>query len=381
MEMRYGFKRPILRNALPPKIDDKIKTICPSSTIRLDPKNTGDAFWGAIHGIWKGYSTQLDLRFKASSGGAVSAIALHLLHAGEVDGIWHTGADPKNLIGTKSTTSRSSEDVMSNAGSRYAPSSPLEKIEPALAGEHRYVFIGKPCDVSALRALAKIDARVDKTFPWMLSFFCAGVPSQRGAEELLSRMKLKKERLLEFRYRGHGWPGHAMARTRSGHEARLDYRTAWGDVLTKHVQTRCKICPDGVGMQADIVCADAWNILPDGTLDFSENPGQSLIIARSLRGKDVIEKMIQNGSLFATVFDVSQLPIIQPGQYFRKTVVQARLTAMRICGLKVPKFVGFRLGTLSRHASLLVRARNMLGMMRRSRNIIFQSERKRHQPF
>src|SRR3712207_7050821 len=40
-------------------------------------------------------------------------------------------------------------------------------------------------------------------------------------------------------------------------------------------RSRCKICPDGTGEFADIVCADAW-YGKDGYPDFAEREGRSL---------------------------------------------------------------------------------------------------------
>ena len=38
----------------------------------------------------------------------------------------------------------------------------------------------------------------------------------------------------------------------------MSYAQSWGEILTKHVQFRCKVCPDGSGGFADVACADAW---------------------------------------------------------------------------------------------------------------------------
>jgi coenzyme F420 hydrogenase subunit beta len=37
----------------------------------------------------------------------------------------------------------------------------------------------------------------------------------------------------------------------------MSYADSWGGILSRHVQFRCKICPDGTGGFADVVCADA----------------------------------------------------------------------------------------------------------------------------
>src|SRR3546814_12796145 len=87
--------------------------------------------------------------------------------------------------------------------------------------------------------------------------------------------------LSEFRYRGNGWPGQAVARTTDGRAGEMSYERSWGDHLSREVQFRCKICPDAVGGTADIACADAWYGGEGGYPQFEEQDGRSLIMVRS----------------------------------------------------------------------------------------------------
>ena len=63
----------------------------------------------------------------------------------------------------------------------------------------------------------------------------------------MAKLGVAPEDLAAFRYRGDGWPGYATATRRDGSAERMSYNDSWGDILTRHVQFRCKICPDGVG--------------------------------------------------------------------------------------------------------------------------------------
>ena len=55
----------------------------------------------------------------------------------------------------------------------------------------------------------------------------------------------------------------------------MSYADSWGAHLSKHVQFRCKICPDAVGGVADIACADAWYGGDSGYPQFDEAAGRS----------------------------------------------------------------------------------------------------------
>lgn len=50
----------------------------------------------------------------------------------------------------------------------------------------------------------------------------------------------------------------------------MSYNESWGNILGKYLQKRCKICPDGIGEFADIVCADAWHGDKSGYPNFEE---------------------------------------------------------------------------------------------------------------
>ncbi len=136
--------------------------------------------------------------------------------------------------------------------------------------------------------MAAADPMVAASFPVILSFFCAGVPSHAGGLELLAALGLDHGDVASFRYRGMGWPGRATATLRDGSERSMSYHDSWGGILSRHVQLRCKICPDGIGMTADIVCADAWECDDAGYPIFAEAPGVSLIVARTALGAQIV---------------------------------------------------------------------------------------------
>jgi coenzyme F420 hydrogenase subunit beta len=312
-----------------------------------------------------GHSADPALRLAASTGGALSALLVHLIETGEVDEVLQTGADPALPIANRSTCSRTPAEVLANAGSRYAPSAPLADLEPLLASERRFAFVGKPCDVAGLRALAARDSRVEERFPYVLSFFCAGVPSLSGAREVLAHLGVAEADLSGFRYRGDGWPGHATATRRDGRKARMSYADSWGGILSRHVQFRCKICPDGTGGFADVVCADAWETDEKGYPVFAERDGVSLVVARTARGMALVRSAASASALVLSPFDPAALTAIQPGQTQKRRYLLARLLALVLLRRPVPRYRGFHLVRNARHAGLRANLRNLLGTLRR----------------
>src|SRR5262245_25174786 len=232
-----GFLRPVQSADLSPDQESRIAEVCPGTGLTQDPAGRPDhPLWGPIVGLRRGYATEPALRRRASSGGALSAFLLHLLEAGTVDAVLQTAAAPDLPIGNTTVLSATPEAISRAAGSRYAPSAPLAELEQHLMSHSRFAFVGKPCDVAALRAMERFDPRVAERFPVMLSFFCAGVPSLSGAREILEEMGVGEAEVAAFRYRGDGWPGCAAATLKDGSRRQMSYSDSWGGILTKHVQ-------------------------------------------------------------------------------------------------------------------------------------------------
>jgi coenzyme F420 hydrogenase subunit beta len=367
MEMRDpGYLRPVQTGALTPEQDSQIARICPGlgQTVQADGR-TDDVLWGPYVSMHTGYAARTPLRHTASSGGGLSAVLVHLLESGQVDGVIQTGAAPDVAVANVAVLSETADGVLAAAGSRYAPSSPLAGLEPHLNSDRRFAFVGKPCDVAALRALALDDPRVDARIPVMLSFFCAGIPSQTGAEAVLKALGTDPGQTAAFRYRGNGWPGQATATLHDGSTRSMSYNDSWGMILSRHVQHRCKICADGTGTAADLVCADAWVCNERGYPVFEEQDGISLIVARNAKGADLLVQAKAAGHLVTEGFDVEQLALIQPGQLGRRRALLARLAGLWLLGKPIPRYRGLHLRAAGAQNSFRRNLKNFLGMVRR----------------
>lgn len=361
-----GYARPIFRRPLDTGAEAKIAATCPGAVVEPWPAEAArDSIWGPARQVCTGNATDATVRFGGSSGGAISALLIHALATGRVDRVVHVAADPQSPTKNLTVVSRTADEVMAGAGSRYSASSPLASIDDALAEGGAFAFVGKPCDVSALRRLAKVDGRVSRHVPIMLSFFCGGMPSHAGVERILARLNVSSEDLVSFRYRGQGWPGTAAATTRDGRVAEMSYAESWGGYLSKEVQFRCKICPDAVGGVADIACADAWYGGETGYPQFEEQDGRSLIVARTEVGSELLAAATEAGALEVQALDIEEINLMQPSQARRKRLIRARVGAMRVTAQPVPVMKGTMVGEASRRASLIESARNFAGTARR----------------
>jgi len=339
--------------------------VCPGVALDHEASATPyHSLWGPAKRVLTGHCTDPEVRFVGSSGGVLSALAIALVESKQVAFVLQTRADPDDPIGNLTSASRSRADILEAAGSRYGPSSPIAGLDEALATGETFAFIGKPCDAAALRKLARIDERVRRQIPYIMSFFCAGIPSRKGTVAVLRALDTDEKDVRSFRYRGEGWPGMARVTRQDGSTQAMDYNSSWGTILNRHLQFRCKICPDGTGEFADISCADAW-FGKDGYPDFEEREGRSLIIARTEAGERLLSQLEASGALSVSALDSATIEAMQPYQAARKRFVLARSLAVRLRGRLAPQFHGLHLWSLALGSSWYRQLRNFAGMLRR----------------
>lgn len=362
-----GYARPQQTGPVAAADDAAIAAACPAIVVdeRDRPHDADEPLWGPARFIGTGHATDPALRRQASSGGVISVLLAHALESGLVDFVVQTGADPDRPLGNRTGISHSRDDIMASAGSRYTASSPLERLEEWLALPGRVAFVGKPCDVTALRARARTDPRIDDRIPLMLAFFCAGIPSAAGTRRIIERLGAKPDDVASFRYRGDGWPGFATARLKDGSTRTMSYADSWGSILSKEVQFRCKICPDAVGAAADVACADAWYGDDRGYPSFEEAEGRSLVMARTPAGLTLVDSARAAGQLATEPLAVGEIIKMQPHQARRKRQVLSRLLAMRVVGRPVPAYRGVALREAAAREPLLAQAKSFAGLVRR----------------
>jgi coenzyme F420 hydrogenase subunit beta len=362
-----GWARPRQVGPVSAVEDAAIAAACPGIVIDAtnNPYDASEPLWGPQRFTGVGHATDAALRHHASSGGLISALVSHALASGLVDFVVQVKADPANPTGNVTTVSSSAADVFAAAGSRYVASSPLAGLEDWLARPGRFAFVGKPCDVAALRARAKADARISAHVPLMIAFFCAGIPSARAVGRVLQRLGVPADEVAGFRFRGDGWPGRATATLKDGSARSMSYADSWGDILSKEIQFRCKICPDAVGAAADIACADAWHGDERGYPSFEEEDGRSLVMARTPAGEAALKAARESGAVVVEPTPVSDIIAMQPHQARRKRQIASRLWAMRVAGRPVPHYAGVAVAEAARMEPIMLQLKSFAGLVRR----------------
>ena len=313
------------------KLDSEAKKfihdVCPTGDENLKRTSSRD-IWGTRLKTVFSWANDKDVRRIASSGGILTAMAIFLLETNRVDGIIHTKVSDESVIENEVHISTCKEDVLHSAGSRYSPSSPLKNIFQIIDKQKRYAFIGKPCDVSALRNCLEIMPDYKDCITFMFSFFCAGLPSRKANENLLLKLNTSEKDCQTLTYRGNGWPGEATALKKDGTSSSMSYEKAWGGILGRDVHPFCRFCMDGTGERADISCGDGWYLKENGEPSFEESEGRNIVFLRTEKGRQVFFEALAEGYISCddNVTD-EYLKKVQKYQYSRKACMKYKMLA------------------------------------------------------
>jgi coenzyme F420 hydrogenase subunit beta len=341
-----GRERPAVQAPLDDAALRLINAVCPGLKVEgPDPAASAadtqwDAIWGPALRIAKGHAADPQIRFRSSAGGGLSALAIYLLESGRVDFILHVAASTEQPMRTKRHLSFDRAQVMEAAGSRYGPAAPLVDFAQLLERGRPFAFIGKPCDIAALRNLARYDPRVEQVVPYVLGFVCGGASEFAKTRDLVEGFGLEEGDVALLRYRGMGNPGLTCVEARDGRRFSVTYRELWRDEGKWMLQFRCKICADAIGELADIAVSDVW---PNGSPS-GEDAGFNGFIARTPKGRALLEDAERAGALvLIEELGFRDLDNVQPHQVRKKQELTARLAAMRDAGAVTPSFTGLRL--------------------------------------
>ena len=335
-------RRPQIKQGTDPKITQSLAKICPGNEIAFPPSdNYDEAAWGPVLEVWEGHATDSTIRFSGSSGGVVSALALYCVESETAAGAVQVRARKDQPLLNETVISKTRDDILQASASRYSPASPCEKLTDVRRDGRKHVFVGKPCDVAGAARLMDEDQDLRESIALTVSIFCAGTPSKAATRELIRAMDVSEEaHVNEVRYRGLGWPGRMTVRYQNDdhdqvESASMSYADGWGKILQKHTQWRCRLCADHLGEHADLSIGDPW-YRPIG----EHEPGDSLIVVRTERGRRILRAAVDAGYLDIEPRTLKTLAASQPNLERTKGAVFARCITARLVGAAAPVYRG-----------------------------------------
>lgn len=312
--------------SLSPKDTDTVKRVCPGLNV-VNRQGSSHSIWGHIVRVCNAWASDPSIRHESSSGGVTSALAIYLLESGKVDAVLHVGTDNSgDYRSNHLCISRTRDDILKRNASRYAPALVFNRIKEILDSDgSTYAFIGKPCDIAGMQNFVNAFPQYKERITHYLAIFCAGIPSFNATEEAIASLGSDAP-VASVRYRGDGWPGYFTVTYTDGSTRRMTYNDSWGKILGRQIAFRCKVCPDSIGLLADIASGDAWNTR-DGYPDFTEGEGRNFCFVRSERGERLMFEAKEAGYIDVEQLDINKVAHMQPFQYRRRKEVGWRIAA------------------------------------------------------
>ena len=148
-----GFYEPVVMKPLLPSEAQMVKRLCPGVHVEAEGHH---GVWGHMLSICEAWASDADVRHRAASGGVVTSLAVCVLENQLVDAVLQVGVRNDSYLYNELQISRTKEDVLRNAQSRYAPALTLYRIKDIFdCSTDSFAFIGKPCDIAAMKNLER----------------------------------------------------------------------------------------------------------------------------------------------------------------------------------------------------------------------------------
>jgi coenzyme F420 hydrogenase subunit beta len=214
-------------------------------------------------------------------GGLVSAMLIWCLEKGYID-----AALVSYLEGDKGTwkaipgVAKTKEQVLEAAGSRYTYSANTMAYAEAIAGgAEKLALVGMGCQSSSPPAMSVRKAgKVARKFALNIGLLCSKTFDDAIFPELFeAKYGLKKEDMVKMNIKG---VFQIWMKDGSYHEVNLKECHAW-------TREGCKLCPDFAAEHADI-----------STGGIGESNDWTLTIVRTDLGREIIIKMLEDGSIY-----------------------------------------------------------------------------------
>lgn len=275
-----------------------------------------DSRIGYYRDLYVGHVAEDDFRARGTSGGVITWVLTELLKQREIDAVVHVKKieAPDDGILFRYRVSRTVEEIMDGAKSRYYPIEMSDVLKQMKQVPGRYAVVGLPCFIKAVRQLTDIDPVINGRVIYCIGLVCGHLKSKALSdcfawqvgippgqlEEIDFRVKLSRRTAGDYGVYLRGAGKETTRRTRQF------FGSNWGHNFFRY--SACEYCDDVFAETADMVVGDAW--LPK----YEKDPGgTSLVVVRTTGLQEVIKVAQKKGRLHLTSSSVDEVVASQAG--------------------------------------------------------------------
>jgi coenzyme F420 hydrogenase subunit beta len=286
-------------------------------------KGTFHPLLGQLISCYRGHASDYDLRWKATSGGTITALLKLAFEIGMIDAVVVTGPDPSDPVMTQPFVAHSFEQVLQACGARYAPSPVNRCLREAMQND-RIAIVGLPCHFESLRKAEAVRKELEQKVILRLGLFCSHNVSLLATEFVYRHFRVPRAKIASFKYRGDGWPGGIRIKTVDDQEFWVPNQGSfWTQMFMAFIFATpyCFLCTDHTSEFADISFGDAW--LPE--VMETDDVGESVIITRTPMGERLIREAVKQGKLQVSELSADKVVESQLWPlYFKKWLIYSK---------------------------------------------------------
>lgn len=258
-----------------------------------------------------GYSTDVNIRFKATSGGVGTSLIKWMFDKGVIGTSVSFDFDTMSLKYVPKMIHSFSEYTI--CGSIYQEIDLIGFIKSHIDEiTGRFACFTLPCQTRAVRTI------VEKTGheAIIIGLTCSSQQTLDATKYLLKQIGVDENNVNCLQYRGNGWPSGIQIETKDGNQVFVpNNNSIWTKIFHSRlfIRSKCFMCQDTLNKYCDVTLADPW------LREFSEEKiGKTLVVCNTDVGNTLLRQCADEKNLILDDIDYSEVVKSQKGTILRK---------------------------------------------------------------
>lgn len=291
-------------------------------------------YTGAFQKIYIGHANDEKVRLNSASGGIISSILIWLLEKKKIDGAIVLRMSETQPWMNEPFIATTKEEILSAAQSKYTISSVNEILPEIEKFRGILAYVGLPGQVQSIRKLQEINDPSVKNIKYIFGPFYGNTLHFSSVQSFLRSYGEKDYTQIKKLYFRHGeWPGNMRVELKSGRIIELPKFHA-NYLIPFHILKNSLLCTDLSNEFTDISGGDAWAPVYE-----ERGKGFSMVLSRSDKGQDIIDKMLEDGSLTLSPIGLDEaITMHSHGYDLKKRGTFIRMKYRKWLGLDNPDF-------------------------------------------
>lgn len=256
--------------------------LCPRTRLELESLNQevfgagrDDYLLGTHRSVYMAQSAKPSVRKKAQYGGTVTGLLSYALDKKIIDGALLVGYSSEYSLLPEPVIARTPQEILACARSKYTAAPSLKLLDQALKQCKKPAYVGRACQVEALRKRIRIEPEIGERIALIIGLFCMwSLNFKKLQEHLAKNIDLSKARGFDIPY-------NRFVVLTDKKPVELPFEPIKG-----FRRPTCDICYDFTSELADLSVGstewkDDWNTL----------------VVRSARGEKLVERAVKDRSL------------------------------------------------------------------------------------